>query len=66
MIPLLTTVRLKEPDVKHGVLTDDKGCIVDVLNDGEAYIVEFVNADGVSNNKALLTEYKQEQLEIIH
>ena len=65
MIPLLASVRLKEPDVTHGVSPNDRGCVVDVLGNGEAYTVEFFRADGTSNIEALLTEYREEQLEVI-
>ena len=65
MIPLLATVRLKEPDNKHNVSALDRGVIVDILANGEAYTVEFFDREGESNLEALLTEYREEQLEII-
>lgn len=65
MIPLLASVRLKEPDVVRKVSPSDRGVVVDVLGNGEAYTVEFFDQEGNSNLDALSTEYREEQLEII-
>ena len=65
MIPLLATVRLKEPDIERNVSTMDRGVIVDILANGEAYTVEFFDREGESNLEALLTESREEQLEIL-
>ena len=65
MIPMLAIVRRKEPDKEHNVSTSDEGTIVDILANGEAYVVEFFDQDGNTNMEALFTEYREDQLEII-
>ena len=66
MFSLYDVVKLKEDDASHGVKKSFAGTIVDVLADGEAYTVEFFDEKGETIEKALLTEYKPEELVLVN
>ena len=61
---LLDIVMLKEEDKEHGVSKGCIGTIVDVLGDGDVFTVEFFDENGDTIMDALMTEYKENQLEI--
>ena len=61
---LLDIVMLKEEDKEHGVPKGCIGKIVDVLGDGDVFTVEFFDENGDTIMDALMTECKENQLEI--
>lgn len=65
MFGLYDTVKLKKADLVHGVKSTYLGSIVDVLEEGKAYTVEFVDDAGETVESALLTEYLEQQLELV-
>lgn len=64
MFQLYDVVALKHDDSQHGVRKGQKGTIIDVLANGEAYTVEFVDDKGVTIEQALFTEYEEKDLEL--
>lgn len=65
MFDIYDIVRLKEDDKLHGVKSSFVGAVVDVHSDGEAYTIEFFDDKGETITDALLSEYKQEELELV-
>lgn len=63
MFKIFDLVRLRRDDPDAGVPQGTVGTIVDVLGEGEAYTVEFVDKDGNTYEDALLKEYIAELLE---
>ena len=64
MLKLYDVVALKHDDFQHGVKKGQKGTIIDVLANGEAYTVEFVDDKGETIEQALFTEYEEKDLEL--
>ena len=64
MFNLLDVVRLKNDDIEAGVKKTYKGAIVDVLDKGQAFTVEFFDEKGNTVEKALFKEYTTDQLEL--
>lgn len=62
MLSLYDVVKLKDDDVTNGVKKTNIGAVVDVLDNGKAYTVEFIDDDGETIEKALFTEYTEDQL----
>ena len=56
---VLDVVSLVRDDPAHKVKREYTGTIVDILNDGEAYTIEFIDEEGNTVEDALLTEYKR-------
>lgn len=65
MFSLYEMVRLKNDDLRHNVKSTYIGTIVDILDEGRAYTVEFINENGNTVDDALLTEYTYNELEQI-
>lgn len=65
MFKLLDVVRLKEDDLEVGVMKTYQGTIVDVLNKGQAFTVEFFDEKGDTVEDALFKEYTVDQLELV-
>ncbi|HHU05546.1 MAG TPA: DUF4926 domain-containing protein [Clostridiales bacterium] len=65
MLKLLDVVRLKEDNVKYGVKASYRGTIVDVLNCGEAFTIEFFDENGETVEAALFTEFTPDEIELI-
>ena len=62
MFNLLDVVRLKKDNQQYGVPATVTGVIVDVLNKGEAYTVEFMDDEGNTFEDALLVEFVEDDL----
>lgn len=62
MLSLYDVVKLKDDDVTNGVKKTNIGAVVDVLDNGKAYTIEFIGDDGETIEKALFTEYTEDQL----
>ncbi len=62
MFKELEVVRLKVDIPEHSLKVGETGTIVLVLSEGEAYEVEFVNADGTTKALAVL---KADQIELV-
>ena len=62
---LLDIVKLKEDDKVHGVKSSYQGTIVDVLGDGDVFTVEFFDDKGETIMDALMTEYSEDDLELV-
>jgi hypothetical protein len=58
----LDIVRLKRPRPDLGIDTRHQGAIVDVLNNGEAFTVEFVDDKHETIDDSLWVEFKPEEL----
>ncbi len=60
MLSLFDVVRLKKDDNQHGIKATFCGTIIDVIGNGEAYTVEFVD----SNNEFIdeYPTYTEDQL----
>lgn len=65
MFELYDVVSLVRDDEKHGVKKEYIGAIVDILADGDAYTVEFVDEQGDTIEDALFTEYRDNDLRLI-
>lgn len=65
MLKLYDVVRVKKDYPELSLTTKNIGTIVDVLNDGEAYTVEFVDESGDTIEDALFIEFKKNVLEVI-
>ena len=62
MLKLYDIVRLKTTNKQLGLSTKCIGTIVDVLNDGKAFTVEFIDDFGNTVEEALFTEFAPEEL----
>jgi len=65
MPKLYDTVRLKKDNEELGVKASYLGTIVDVLNGGEAYTIEFVDENGDSIEAALFAEFKPDEFDVV-
>lgn len=65
MFRLHDVVRLKKDNTEYGIPSTSIGAIVDVLNDGEAYTVEFVDENGDTYEAALFTQFAADDLEAV-
>ncbi|MBR4077681.1 MAG: DUF4926 domain-containing protein [Oscillospiraceae bacterium] len=65
MLKLHDVVRLKKENKKYGIPADTIGAIVDVLGDGDAYTVEFVDNEGNTYEDALFTEFREDELILV-
>ena len=65
MFELYDTVRLKEENTELGIKPSNIGAIVDVLGNGEAYTVEFVDENGDTIEDALFAEFSEDELELV-
>ena len=65
MFKLLDIVRLKEDDLEVGVKKTYTGTIVDVLGNGEAFTVEFIDENDDMIEKAIMKEYTADQLILV-
>lgn len=63
MFCLYDVVRLKNDDTKNGVKREYIGSIIDILDGGKAYTVEFIDENGETVDDALFAHYLEEQLE---
>ena len=62
MLDLLDVVRLKKDNEQYGVPATVTGTIVDVIGDGEAYTVEFMDDEGNTFEEALFAEFTENDL----
>lgn len=65
MLQLYDVVALNRDDLQHGVKKGQKGTVIDILENGEAYTVEFVDENGETVEQALFTEYEEKDLELL-
>ena len=63
MIELLDIVTLRNDDPETGIKAGTEGTIVDVLGNGKAFTVEFLNEDENTIEASLYTEYTPERLQ---
>ena len=66
MLKLYDVVKTKRDYPEYELKTIHKGAIVDVINDGEAYTVEFIDENGDTIESALYTEFQENELELIN
>ncbi len=62
---LLDVVRLKEDRPDAEVKKGYKGTIVDVLNKGEAFTVEFLDENNETIMKSIFSTFYPEELELV-
>lgn len=60
MFKLYDTVRIKEPT--ELIRADYIGAVVDVLNNGESYTVEFIDSNGKTIVDSLFNEFAEHEL----
>ena len=65
MLDLYTTVKLKKKHPELHLKEGSLGAVVDVLKNGEAYTVEFLDENGNTNEEALYTYFKENELEVV-
>jgi len=58
-------VRLKEDNIDLGVKRSFIGAVVDVIGEGVAYTVEFLNENDETVEAALFTEFSANDLELV-
>ena len=63
MLKLLDIVTLRNDDPEAGIKAGTEGTIVDVLDNGKAFTVEFFDEAGNTIEASLYTEYTPEQLQ---
>lgn len=62
MLHLYEVVRTKKDYPDLNVTTENIGTVVDVLVNGKAYTVEFFDENNETIEKALYTEFKEDEL----
>ena len=62
MFNLYDIVKTKKDYPELFVTKENIGTVVDVLNSGEAYTIEFINEDGETIEDALFKEFKENEL----
>lgn len=65
MLKLYDIVSINRDDNQHGLVKGQQGTVVDVLSDGEAFIVEFFDEDGNTIEDALFANYKPADLILV-
>lgn len=65
MLELLDVVRVKKEYPELSLTPQNRGTIVDIHNDGEAYTVEFIDEKGETIEKALYKEFTESELEYV-
>ena len=65
MLRLHDVVQLKNENKEYGIPAGTTGAIVDVLGEGSAYTVEFVDNDGNTYEDALFTEFREDELILV-
>ena len=64
MYNLFDVVKLKEDNARLGIPSSAIGAIVDILDNGHAYTVEFIDENGDTYENSLFTDFKEDELEI--
>ena len=62
MLKLHDVVKLKKDREDLGISSSDLGSVVDILQGGEAYIVEFIDDEGETIEDSLFTEFTESEL----
>lgn len=62
MLKLYETVGVKKDYPELGITTKNEGCVIDILANGKAYVVEFFDEDGETIEKSLLKDFLEEEL----
>ncbi len=62
MLKLHDVVKLKKGREDLGISSSDLGSVVDILQGGEAYIVEFIDDEGETIEDSLFTEFTESEL----
>ena len=65
MLELLDVVRIKKEYPELSLTPQNRGTIVDIHNDGEAYTVEFIDEKGETIEKALYKDFTESELEYV-
>lgn len=65
MLNLYDVVKTKKDYPDLSLTKENIGAVVDVLNGGEAYTVEFIDDSGDTIEDALFTEFKENDLILI-
>lgn len=55
-------MEINRDDLKHGVKKGQRGTVIDILQGGKAYTIEFVDENGETIEEALFTEYAEKDL----
>ena len=62
MLALHDIVRLKHDRPDLGVTTNHIGAVIDILDNGAAYTVEFVDEDGDTIEDSIYTHFTEDEL----
>jgi hypothetical protein len=62
MLNLYDVVKVKKDYPEYSLKKEYIGTVVDVINNGEAYTIEFINEQGETIEEALFTEFKESEL----
>ena len=62
MLKIHDVGKLKKDREDLGISSSDLGSVVDILQGGEAYIVEFIDDDGETIEDSLFTEFTESEL----
>lgn len=65
MLNIYDIVSINRDDEAHGLVKGQQGTIVDVLLNGEAFVVEFFDKEGNTIEDALFADYKLADLLLI-
>jgi hypothetical protein len=65
MLELYDVVAINRNDEQRGLKKDQQGTIIDILANGEAYVVEFYDEDGNTVEDALFANYKPSDLYLV-
>lgn len=65
MLGLHDIVKINHDDKVHGVEKGQQGTIIDILADGDAFVVEFYDNDGNTIEDALFVDYASDELILV-
>ena len=62
MLALYDVVKLKNPEPSLGLTVENIGFVIDILNNGKAYVIEFIDSDGNTIEDSLFVDFTEDQL----
>ena len=65
MLELYDVVSINHDDEEYNLRKGQQGTIVDVLAGGSAYVVEFYDDAGETNEDALFADFRPDELSLI-
>ena len=65
MIKLYDVVRLIVDDNENGISKGSVGTVIDILDNGAAYTIEFQTSDSESDVDAPICDYREDALSVV-